>query len=112
MIKTDKLRCRAHCDRVLAPFVDSQHADVHDDWQEGDPIEDDVHVVGWCDGDLAQLATVTEETTVDVCKEKRICTNKQSAARSATEQGADLPKVFKSHHFLQKVTTMTSVDFQ
>ena len=43
-------------------------------------------------------------------KTLKITANKQSAARSATEQAADLAKVFKNQHYLQRMTTVANVD--
>ena len=54
------------------------------------------HITGvsYCAGDYAQMAVVTEEATMEVNKALRIVLNKQSAARSGTEQAADLAKLF------------------
>jgi len=107
--QTDKVRFRVYRDRVFIPFVETLRADV-DGWQKGDPVEDDLRVVSWADGDLAQAATTVEEDNLEVYKDLKILANKQSAARSATEQAVDLSLVFKSHHSLQKSVTLENVD--
>ena len=94
---------------VFIPFVQALCADV-DGWQKGDCVEDDLRVVSWADGDLAQAATTVEEENLEVHKDLKILANKQSAARSATEQAADLSLVFKSCHSLQKSVTLENVD--
>jgi len=93
--ETDKARFRTYRDRVFLPFVDALRTE-NDGWQKGDPVEDDMRVVSWSGGDLAEVATTIEEDNLEVHKEKKICANKQSAARSAAEQAADLSKVFKT----------------
>ena len=77
---------------------------------EGNPIDDSMQVVSWCDGDIQQVATIVEEESLEKFKSLKITANKQSAARSATEQAADLAKVFKSQHALQRMTTVQNVD--
>ena len=69
-----------------------------------------MRVVSWCDGDLAQVATILEPESLKKYKDLNIVANKQSAARSATEQAADLAKVSKAQHSIQRVTTATNVD--
>ena len=46
--------------------------------------------VSYCDGDYAQMNVVTEEATMKETSDLRIILNKQSAARSATEQAQEV----------------------
>jgi hypothetical protein len=50
-----------------------------------------------------------DPVTVNMYKKLKITANKQSAARSATEQAADLSPIFKILHNLQKTTTSKDV---
>ena len=65
----------------------------------------DLTAVSWCDGDLAQMAVVTEEDQMDLYEQLCIIANKQPAARSGTEQAADLCKIFQ---LLKKYGKITS----
>ena len=80
---TDKAKFEAYRDKVLLPFVAKIRA------KNGDSaINDGARFVAWCYGDLAQLATTVDEATVNQYKELNITSNKQSVAKSATEQAA------------------------
>jgi hypothetical protein len=99
---TDKSKFELYRDKILLPFVERLRA------RNGDSVGKDAPTfVTWCDGDLAQLATTVDETTLARYEEVNIVANKQSAARSATEQAADLSPIFKILHDLQKGTTAT-----
>ena len=107
--QTDKVRFRVYRDDVFLPFVSRQRT-LCDGWNEGCDIDDSLRVVSWCDGDIQQIATIVEDETLQKFKSLKIVANKQSAARSATEQAADLAKVFKTQHALQYMTTAANVD--
>lgn len=106
--ETDKVRFRAYRERVFLPFIEEIRAE--DGWTKGEPVDEEMRVVSWRDGDIAQVATIVEDNTMELYKEMKICANKQSAARSATEQATDLAKVFKGQHAVQKKSTMENVD--
>jgi hypothetical protein len=73
------------------------------------PIPDELSAVSWCDGDLAQVATIVEENALPIYVNEKICVNKQNAARSGTEQAADLTTTFKMLHKLQKKVSLQDV---
>jgi hypothetical protein len=77
--------------------------------QENEAIKDEDQVVSWCDGDLAQVATIVSEESLTTYSKNKICANKQNAARSAAEQPADLTKCFKLFHHLQKAMTVVDI---
>jgi len=56
------------------------------------------------------VSTIVEDNAMELHKEMKICANKQSAVRSATEQAADLANVFKDQHAVQRMTTVENVD--
>eukprot|EP00957_Ditylum_brightwellii_P058801 4457769-Ditylum_brightwellii.AAC.1 len=81
-------------DNIFVPFVEHQRY-MNDGWVEDDPIEDHMKVISWFDGDMAQFDTVINDS-IDLYKKTKVVANKQSAAKSATEQAVDLAKVFKN----------------
>ena len=65
--------------------------------------------VSWCDDDLVQVENIISEESLHIYEQNMICANKQNNARSATEQWADLAKVFKVMHSLQGKVTVSDV---
>ena len=65
--------------------------------------------VSWCDGDLAQIENTVSPDSLPIYKENTMCVAKQNAARSGTEQFADLTKTFKQMQTLQKVISVSNV---
>ena len=65
---------------------------MHD---EKDPIPDSLTAVSWMDGCLGQLHLMTREGVLAYEKLLKITLNKQSAARTAVEQAADVGAMFK-----------------
>ena len=57
------------------------------------PVIEDMRVVSWCDGDNAQIKSIIQAT--DTYNDNSIVAMKHNAARTGTEQGADLTKVFR-----------------
>jgi hypothetical protein len=90
---------------VLVPFIQQSRAEF-DGWQKEDVIQDEDQVVSWCNGDLAQIATIVSEESLTKYAKHKICANKQNAARSAAEQPVDLTKCSKLMHHLQKAMTV------
>ena len=58
-------------------------------------ITEELRSVIWCDGDLAKIDNIIDDTSLKIYKENNISAKKQNAARSATEQATDLEKVLK-----------------
>ena len=88
----DKKRVRFYCDLILLPFIKGLRRD-HDGWQEGMPVTENMNVVSWCDGNNAQIKSIIE--AVDTYNSNNIDAMKHNAARTGTEQGADLTHVFR-----------------
>ena len=89
----DRKRYQIYRDKVLLPL----HKDLRTqfgNWIAGTPIPEEQKVVSWCDGDLAQIDNIVSEDSLILYQENLICACKQNAARSGTEQWADLTKVF------------------
>jgi hypothetical protein len=93
---------------VFLPFV-RQSRTWFDKWVPNTPIPDELSSVSWCDGDLAQIATIVEEDTMSIYSTEKICVNKQNAARSGTEQAADLTTTFKMLHKLQRKVSLADI---
>jgi hypothetical protein len=89
----DKRLHKHYRENVLLPFVETVHQ-KHDHFVPGTNVPERLTGVSYCEGDYAQMAVVTDEATMENNKALRIVLNKQSAARSGTEQAADLSKLF------------------
>ena len=92
--QTDKVCCRFYRDHVLIPFIQYQRR-MSCAWEKGAPIEESMRAVSWFDGNSAQIAAITEEESLAILKEHKVFANRESAARSAVEQAADLHLVSK-----------------
>ncbi|CAB9518460.1 hypothetical protein SEMRO_936_G222121.1 [Seminavis robusta] len=105
--ETDKVRYRHFIDDCLLPWIDEIR--VEEGWKRGTPIPDDLTAVAWCDGDIAQLATIADESTLSKYRDRKVHPYKQSAARSAAEQAADLSPKFKLEKAVGKATTSKNI---
>lgn len=65
----------------------------------------DQTAVRYFDGEHAQMGIITEEEMLDLYERLRLIANKQSAARSGSEQAADLSKLFQLLKKYGKITT-------
>ena len=104
----DKRRCKIYRNDVLVPFVNSTRS-LFDDWSEGSAILDSQRAICWCDGDIQQISTIVADDSPALLAENKICANKQNAARTGTEQAADLTKTFKIMQSVQGTITTTDV---
>ena len=104
----DKRRCKIYRNDVLVPFVNSTRS-LFDDWSEGSAILDSQRAICWCDGDIQQISTIVADDSPALLAENKICANKQNAARTGTEQAADLTKTFKVMQSVQGTVTTTDV---
>ena len=107
----DKDRYRYYRDNVFLPFVQETRID-YCGWTKGSVIPDDLQGVSWCDGDLAQIDNIINEESLTLYCENMICACKQNAARSGTEQAADLTKTFKVMQSLQHTVTVSDVPIE
>jgi hypothetical protein len=106
--KADQKRYSCYRNNVLLPFIQQSRAKF-DGLQEDEAIKDEDQVVSWCNGDLAQIATIVSEESLATYAKNKICANKQNAAHSAVKQPADLTKCFKLFHLLQKAMTVVDI---
>ena len=104
----DKNRYQIYRDEVLLPFIRTTRSEFGG-WTEGSPIPEDMKAVSWCDGDLAQIDNIISEESLQMYKENCVCANKQNAARSGTEQAADLTKTFKVMQNLQSTVSVSDI---
>ena len=58
--------------------------------------------VSSCDGDFSQIDIIINDNCLKIYKENNISANKKNAAISATEQAADIAKVFKIMPAMEK----------
>ena len=91
-------------DELLLPFVQST-LQQHDGWIPGTPFPDSLF-----DGDLPQITHATRNDSLQELAKNKIFANKQSAARSGTEQAADLTRTFTVLAKLQKKITAKNRD--
>ena len=107
----DKYRYEIYRDEVLIPFIKQSRMEFGG-WEEGTPIPEDMKAVSWCDGDLAQIENIINPESLQVYTENMICAAKQNAARSGTEQFADLTKTFKQMQYLQRTYSVSDVPIE
>ena len=107
----DKHRYEIYRDEILVPFIRQSRTEFGG-WEEGTPIPEDMKAVSWCDGDLAQIENIVSPDSLPIYKENMISAAKQNAARSGTEQFADLTKTFKQMQTLQKVISVSNVPIE
>ena len=104
----DRARYEIYKEEVFLPFVKNTRIE-YGCWIEGSPIAEDLKSVSWSDGDAKQVETIVSESSIDIYKENMIVANKQNAARSGTEQAADLTKTFKIMNLLQNKVTVSNI---
>eukprot|EP00957_Ditylum_brightwellii_P181187 13801336-Ditylum_brightwellii.AAC.1 len=80
----DKKRYEIHRGEVLLPFISDTRKEFHG-WQENMLMPEDLKVISWQDGDLAQIANLTSEETMKLYEELLIIPNKQNPVRSTEE---------------------------
>ncbi|CAB9513306.1 expressed unknown protein [Seminavis robusta] len=76
-----KVKHRYIIKNCLLPWIDNLRVEG---WKRGTPIPENKAAVAWCDGDIAQLSTIANESTLSNYRDRKIHLCKQSAARSAT----------------------------
>ena len=87
---------------MFLPFVYDSRSKYDSFTHDGiTQIPDALTALSWCDGGTSQIANIVED--IDVYIANKIIANKQSAARSGTEQAADLCKVFPCLKKLDKI---------
>ena len=64
----------------------------------------------WQDGDMAQVAVLTDLLTINKYNKAKIGALKQNAARTGTEQAADNTHCFCIMNKLQQINTLENVD--
>ncbi|CAB9513643.1 hypothetical protein SEMRO_603_G174050.1 [Seminavis robusta] len=104
---TEKVKCQLFTKHCLLPFIETlRKEDPGGHWTPGLPIPDSLQAMVWCDGELSQLATMVDPVLLKQFKDLSIGTNKQSAARTATEQPCDICSIFKDLKIANKATTL------
>ncbi len=91
----DKMRFQFYQKHVLIPYINwlrKEYAGF--DISVGSNIPDELTAVSWCDGDLSQMYSVTNEHSM--LNDQKVIANKQNAARTAVEQAADWRRFLKS----------------
>jgi hypothetical protein len=106
--ESDKLKSCIYLDYVLLPFVEQVRRNA-DGWDPSMDLDESMHFVLWCDGDLAQLAVATDPETVATYRENCIVACKHNAARTAVEQPCDTTNIFKQLHQHQKEMTAADI---
>ena len=80
---------------VYHPFIHDVRVTQYGMDPNSDKIPDHLQAVGWSDGAQGQIKLITDEDNLKKEHELKITCNKQSAARTAVEQSADLGPTFK-----------------
>ena len=110
-VSYDKIAYTIYNVQVFLPFVAITRSE-YDGWQEGTPIPDNLQGISWKDGDYTQYTQITIDSTeeyLQLYSENLMCVNTQNAARSGTEQAADLTKTFKIMPLLRKSMSLTNI---
>ena len=79
---------------VYRPFIHQVRVECYEMDPDG-PIPDNLRAVGWMDGATSPLKFLTEEENIQIENDLKITLCKQSAARTAVEQAADVAPIFK-----------------
>jgi hypothetical protein len=95
---------------IYYPFIERQrkwlgHTKTHD-------VPDYLRAVSWQDGCDGQLKLVTSEDSLEEDVRRNIMACKQSAARTTTEQSADVGSCFKAYRKFQKDMSVKDNDFR
>ena len=105
----NKMRFQFYQKHVLLPYINLLRKEYAGfDISNGTSIPDELTAVSWCDGDLSQLHSVTNEHYM--LTDQKVIENKQNAARRAVGQAADLAKVFKVIDNKARRHTVTDID--
>ena len=104
----DKYRYKYYRDEVLIPFIQSTRKEYDGFSNESNlPIPEDLTAVSWCDGDIAQVASIVDD--LDKFSKNKIIANKHSASRTGVEQAADTSKVFPMLKKLEDTYTVSDL---
>lgn len=106
----DVRRFRDYRNTVFIPFVGSLRKAYNGvEVDSGSKAPEGVTAVSYCDGDIPQVAAITDPVQMAKDALLRIISNKQNAARSAVEQAADLMKIFRFLKRMIKITTSSNI---
>ena len=77
-------RYKYYRDEVLKPFIQSTRK-KHDGFfnEINLPIPEDLTAASWCDGDIAQVASIVDD--LEIFNKNKIIANKYSASRTGVE---------------------------
>ena len=97
-------------EQVYYPFIRDIRTNDYDMSTSTTTIPSNLTAVSWMDGCHGQLKLTTSESVLDTEKNLKIITCKHSAARTATEQAADVGPMFKM--MKSTVKKMPSVQYE
>ena len=95
-------------ERIYYPFIESIRAE----FGHNDPynVPDHLRVVAWQDGCDGQLKLVTSEESLEEDGKRNIVACKQNAARTGSEQAADLAEAFRGYRKEEKGMDVTETN--
>ena len=82
-------------EEVFHPFIHNIRVTQYNMDPSSNEIPDDLRAVAWMDGAQGQIKLITDEENLQKENELKITCDKQSAARTAVEQAADLMPTFE-----------------
>ena len=104
----DKERYKYYRDEILIPFIQSTRNKYDGFFNEYNlPIPEDLTAASWCDGDIAQVASIVDD--LEIFNKNKIIANKHSASRTGVEQAADTSKVFHMLENLEDTYTVSDL---
>ena len=106
----EKERFRWIQENIFFPFID-QVREEHTGFvrQIGVPIPEEETAVGWCDGDISQLATIIEKKGIELFSRHKVIANKHGANATGVQQSNDMCDVFTTSKSINKTTTLANV---
>ena len=79
-----KQRYKYYWDEILIPFIQSTRKEYDGFLNESNlHIPEDLAAASWCDGDIAQVASIVDD--LEIFNKNKIITNKHSASRTRVE---------------------------
>ena len=92
-VDIDKQRYKHNWYEALIPFIQSTRKEYDDFFNESNPpISEDSTAASWCDGCIAQVASIVDD--LEIFNKNKTIANKHSTSRTRVEQAPDTSKVF------------------
>ena len=102
----DEARAEYYRNNMQLPFITGVREVIFPELKSGAPLESHMTAVSWCDGNFSQINTITKLKNIEFNEKNYIIDNKQSAARIAIEESADLAGQYLPSKVISKSITL------